>query len=96
MAPIALRAADQRPTAISTKPPCTQLTHQAPASAQRTQAFHGVETRKSCPLNSSETTISGQPSFDDAGQRQERTIAGHSAMAWRIALKRDLERRTSY
>ena len=49
-APILLHAANPWLTAISTKPPCTQLTpFKCRTSAQRTQASHSVDIRKSFP-----------------------------------------------
>jgi hypothetical protein len=42
-APIALHAANQRPTAISTKPPCTQLT---PSSAGERAENAGILRRR--------------------------------------------------
>jgi hypothetical protein len=59
-APIALHAANQRPTAISTKPPCTQLT---PSSARERAENAGIPRRrhpkKSLALDSLENGIGG-------------------------------------
>lgn len=62
-APIALHAANQRPTAISTKPPCTQLT---PSSARERIENAGIPRRryqKSLALDSLENTISSLPTL---------------------------------
>ena len=62
----AARAVNQRLTAISTEPPCTQLT---PSSAQRarerTQAPESVDTPKSPALDPLENKIGGFRPFSD-------------------------------
>ena len=49
-APILLHAANHRLTAISTKPPCTQLTPSSAERARRERRHPKASTTKSSPL----------------------------------------------